>query len=111
MANVYSIADTIKYFIQEHDITDITINQLYYHEYLLARHAPVGLKQQAQKQIDELLSSGLIQENSNTWYNISRCKKELEIAESDPVGYHNYFDQLDQLRGTNWRQVFPELII
>jgi len=111
VANVSSIVDTIKYFIQEHDITDITINQLYYHEYLLARHAPVGLKQQAQKQIDELLSSGLIQENSNTWYNISRCKKELEIAESDAVGYHNYFDQLDQLRGTNWRRVFPELII
>ena len=111
VANVSSITETIRYFIQEHGITDITINQLYAHEYLLARHAPMSIKQQALEQIDELLASGLIQKNSNTWYNISRCKQELEITESDPVGYCNYFDQLDQRRGTNWRQAFPELII
>lgn len=111
VANVSSITETIRYFIQEHGITDITINQLYSHEYLLARHAPMSIKQQALEQIDELLASGLIQKNSNTWYNISRCKKELEIAESDPLGYCDYFDQLDQRRGTNWRQAFPELII
>jgi hypothetical protein len=77
----------------------------------MARHAPLHVKQQAQQQLDDLLKSGLIQEKSNTWYNISRCKQELEITESDPVGYCNYFDQLDQLRGTNWQQVFPELVV
>jgi len=111
VANASSIADTIKYFIQTHNITDITINQLDQHEYLLARHAPQNVKQQAQQQLDELLSSGLIQKNSNTWYNIARCKQELEITESDPSGYCDYFDQLDQMRGTNWKQVFPELVV
>jgi hypothetical protein len=53
----------------------------------------------------------LIQEKSNAWYNIARCRQELEIAESDPSGYVKYFDRLDQLRGTNWRQVFPELAV
>ena len=111
VANVSSITETIRYFIQQHNITDITINQLNQHEYLMARHAPLHVKQQAQQQLDDLLKSGLIQEKSNTWYNISRCKQELEITESDPVGYCNYFDQLDQLRGTNWQQVFPELVV
>jgi organic radical activating enzyme len=111
VANVTSMFDTIEYFVTEHGISDITINQLAGHEYLRARHAPADLKQQAQEQLDQLLASGLIEEKSNVWYNIARCSRELEISESDPVGYAEYFDRLDQLRGTNWRQVFPELVV
>jgi hypothetical protein len=103
--------DTIEYFVTEHGISDITINQLSGHEYLRARHAPAALKQQAREQLDRLLASGLIEQKSNVWYNIARCGRELEITESNSAGYAEYFDQLDQLRGTNWRQVFPELII
>jgi hypothetical protein len=106
---VASLSDTIQYFVQEHGITDITINQLYKHQYLRARHAPVAIKQLACTQINQLLTSGLIEEKSNTWYNIARCTQELETAEFDPLGYVEYFNHLDQLRGTNWRQVFPWL--
>jgi len=52
----------------------------------------------------------LIQEKSNAWHNIARCSRELAIDESQPSGYVEYFDGLDSMRGTNWRQVFPELI-
>ena len=111
VANVTSMFNTIEYFVQEHGISDITINQLGGHEYLRARHAPTDLKQQAQEQLNRLLASGVIEEKSNVWYNIARCSRELEIAESNPAGYTEYFDRLDQLRGTNWRQVFPELVV
>ena len=111
VGSVSSLSNTIRYFVQEHGITDITINQLYKHEYLRARHAPVAIKQQARTQINQLLTSGLIEDKSNTWYNIARCTQELEISESDPSGYVEYFNHLDQLRGTNWRQTFPELAV
>ena len=111
VANVTSMFNTIEYFVTEHGISDITINQLAGHEYLRARHAPADLKQQAQEQLDRLLASGLIEEKSNSWYNIARCSRELEIAESNPDGYIEYFDRLDRSRGTNWRQIFPELIL
>lgn len=111
VGSVASLSDTIRYFVQEHGITDITINQLYRHQYLRARHAPVAIKQLACTQIHQLLTSGLIEEKSNTWYNIARCTQELETVESDPSGYVEYFNHLDQLRGTNWRQVFPELAV
>ena len=111
VASVPSMFKTIEYFIQEHGINDITINQLHEHKYLLPRHAPADLKQQATEQLDRLLESGLVNPKSNAWYNIARCRQELEIAESDPSGYVKYFDHLDQLRGTNWRQVFPELAV
>ena len=111
VGSVGSLSDTIRYFVQEHGITDITINQLYNHQYLRARHAPVEIKQLARKQIHQLLTSGLIEEKSNTWYNIARCTQELETAEFDPSGYVEYFNHLDQLRGTNWRKAFPELTV
>jgi radical SAM protein with 4Fe4S-binding SPASM domain len=111
VGSVSSLSNTIRYFVQEHGITDITINQLYKHQYLRARHAPVAIKQLAYTQIHQLLTSGLIEEKSNTWYNIARCTQELETTGSDPSGYVEYFNHLDQLRGTNWRQAFPELAV
>lgn len=109
VANVTDIVDTITYFIKQHGITDITINQLERHSYMQARHAPAIIKQRALEQFDNLLNSGLISEKSNTWYNIARCRQELTNQDSDPTGYAKYFDHLDQLRGTTWREVFPEL--
>jgi len=111
VANVIDMFDTAKYFIEQNGITDITVNQLQGHPYLQARHAPESVKQQALVQLDRLLTSSLIQEKSNTWYNISRCDRELKNTNGDQTGYIKYFDQLDQLRGTNWREIFPELLI
>lgn len=111
VANVVDMFDSVKYFIEQHGITDITVNQLQEHPYLRARHAPESVKQQALVKLKELLDSGLISEKSNTWYNIARCDRELKNHNGDHTGYAKYFDKLDQLRGTNWRKVFPELAV
>jgi MoaA/NifB/PqqE/SkfB family radical SAM enzyme len=110
VANVIDMFDTVKYFIKQHGITDITVNQLQEHSYLQARHAPESVKQQALAQLEKLLDSGLIVEKTNTWYNITRCDRELKNLNGDHTGYTKYFDQLDLLRGTNWRKIFPELV-
>jgi len=110
VANVIDMFDTVKYFIKQHGITDITVNQLQEHPYLQARHAPESVKQQALAQLEKLLDSGLIVEKTNTWYNITRCDRELKNLNGDHTGYTKYFDQLDLLRGTNWRKIFPELV-
>lgn len=109
IGNVIDIFNTIDYFIRSHNVTDITVNQLAEHPYLLARNAPEQVKIQAQNRLSELLATNIINEKSNSYYNISRCSRELEMHIEDPNGYRVYFDQLDILRNTNWRSVFTEL--
>jgi hypothetical protein len=111
VGSVACLFDTIEFFISEHNITDITINQLNDHPYLLARHAPIAVKQQALIRLDQLLNSGLIAPGSNSWYNIARCSKELKQTSDNVHGYSDYFDGLDRVRGTQWREIFKELII
>lgn len=110
VGSVSSMFDTIEYFVQQHGITDITINQLERHPYLQARNAPDSVKQQAKIKLTKLLDSGMIQSKSNAWYNIARCAKELDLPANTVDGYAKYFDHLDRLRGTNWRETFPELV-
>lgn len=110
VGSVSCLFDTIEFFIREYDIVDITINQLSEHPYLLARHAPEPVKQQARLRLDQLLNSGLIEYKSNSWYNIARCSKELEQVSDDSHGYSDYFDGLDRMRGTQWREIFTELV-
>lgn len=101
--------DTIRYFITEHNITDVTVNQLVFNESLRVRNAPTELKEQARDKLYKLLNSKLFPEYSNTWYNLSRCKRELDHPIEDSAGYQDYLDSLDKIRGTNWRKVFTEL--
>ena len=111
VGSVSCLFDTIEFFIREHNITDITVNQLAGHPYLLARHAPEHVKQQAAQRLDQLLNSNLIDPKSNSWYNIARCSKELEHPDRDPQGYVDYFDSLDRMRGTQWQSIFTELAL
>jgi molybdenum cofactor biosynthesis enzyme MoaA len=110
IGNLIAIFDTIDYFVKKHNITDITINQLDDHQYLLPRNASKQVKLQALQKLNDLLESGIISDKSNSYYNIARCAKELEHDIDDPIGYQNYFDSLDSLRNTNWRSVFTELV-
>ena len=111
VGSVSCLFDTIEFFVKKHNITDLTINQLVGHPYLQARHAPESVKQQALIRLDQLLNSGLIVPGSNSWYNIARCRKELEQTSDNMHGYSDYFDGLDRMRGTDWREIFKELII
>lgn len=109
IGSIQSMFDNIEYFIKTHGITDITVNQLTGHQYLLARNAPDIVKQTALVKLHSLLDSGLIEFKSNAYYNILRCQDELTHPVEDSTGYVKYFDQIDQLRGTNWRHILTEL--
>lgn len=110
VGSLFSIFDTIEYFINEHGVTDITVNQLELHPYMLARNAPEQVKTTTLARLQKLLDSGLIDDKSNSYYNILRCQTELTCPEDNATGYIEYFDHLDHLRGTNWREIFTELV-
>jgi radical SAM protein with 4Fe4S-binding SPASM domain len=111
IGSLATIFDNIEYFIVNHGVTDITINQLSGHSYLRARNAGSDLKEKTLVRLEKLLTSGLITPESNSYYNILRCQKELQLPADDNTGYIEYFDHLDHLRNTNWRSVFSELSI
>jgi organic radical activating enzyme len=110
IGSLLSIFDNIEYFIREHQVTDITINQLSDHRGLLVRNGPEHLKTAVKNRIQQLLNSGLIEHKSNLYYNILRCNQELDCPVEDNTSYVKYFDHLDSLRGTNWRKIFTELV-
>jgi radical SAM protein with 4Fe4S-binding SPASM domain len=109
VGSAQSIFDTIEFFIKQYGIKDITINQLFGHPSLQVRNSPDLVKRSAKEKLNKLLESGLVDFKSNSWFNIARCSKELELPIEDPIGYMEYFKELDQLRNTNWREIFPEL--
>jgi radical SAM protein with 4Fe4S-binding SPASM domain len=102
--------DTLEYFITEHGIKDITINQLFNHPYLHVKHCPPEVKQMALSKLKKILASDLIEPKSNSYYNIARCEKELLKSSNDELDYQHYFDKLDSVRHSNWREIFPELV-
>jgi radical SAM protein with 4Fe4S-binding SPASM domain len=102
--------DTLEYFITEHGIKDITINQLYNHPYLHVKHCPPLTKQLALSKLKKILASDLIEPKSNSYYNIARCEKELLKSPNNELDYQHYFDKLDSVRHSNWREIFPELV-
>lgn len=109
IGSLSTIFDNIEYFIVNHNVTDITINQLAGHSYLRARNAGPDLKERTLARLEKLLASGLVPPESNSYYNILRCQKELQLPADDKTGYVTYFDQLDRLRNTSWRNIFNEL--
>jgi organic radical activating enzyme len=111
IGSLATIFDNIEYFIVNHNVTDITINQLDGHSYLRPRNAGSELKERTLARLEKLLASGLVTPQSNSYYNILRCRTELQLPVDDDTGYIKYFDQLDQLRTTNWRNIFSELDI
>lgn len=111
IGSLATIFDNIEYFIVNHNVTDITINQLSEHSYLRPRNAGSELKEKTLARLEKLLASGLVTPQSNSYYNILRCQRELQLPVDNDTGYIKYFDQLDQLRNTNWRKIFSELDI
>jgi len=109
IGSAVSMFSNLRFFIENYGITDITVNQLALHPVMLVRNAPQSVKDFAKKELQSLLESGLIKEKSNEYYNIARCNKELDTPLEDAEGYKIYFDQLDQKRGTNWRNIYKEL--
>lgn len=110
VGSALDLFDVIEYFILKHNINDITINRIKEHPYLHVRNCPASVKENSKNKLHKLLGSGLILPDSNLYYNIARCEKELDQETNDIDGYKTYFESLDQKRNTNWREIFPELV-
>lgn len=110
VGSISSIFDTIEYFATQHQITDVTINQIFARDDLEVRHAPALAKSAASEKLQALLARNLVPYQGHSHYNIMRCQRELDRPPGDSKGYVQYFDRLDQIRGTSWRDLFPELV-
>ena len=100
------LPDIIDYFMQEIGAVDHTINQLSGHERLRCRNLPIKIKEQVKTRLEEYLVN--YSGNLNISGNIKNCLLELEHNASGD--YRQYFDKIDQLQGSNWQNLYPELV-
>ena len=76
------------------------------HTYLRARNLPNGTKSQV---IDQLTAHReKYQHNTNLYGQLTNCLAELTNARTED--YSAYFDSIDVLAGTRWRDIFRELV-
>lgn len=98
---------TIDYFYHKHNIRDFSINQCGMgHTYLQSRNMPEQIKKQVCNSIEN------IKENHADLLNLigclNNCLEEIKLPKQED--YAPYLDGIDSLAGTNWQQIFPELI-
>jgi hypothetical protein len=100
------LPDIIDYFMQEIGAIDHTINQVSMgQEKLRCRNLPIQIKQQVKTRLQDYLVK--YSDNLNISGNIKNCLVELEHDSIDD--YRQYFDDIDLLQGSNWRNLYPEL--
>jgi hypothetical protein len=101
------LSETQDFFVENYGINDFTINQCGMEQYdLQCRNLPSGIKEKALEKL--LKHQNRHKHNLNLFGQLNNCIKEINI-EGDP-NYKNYFDQIDLKAGTNWTEVFPELV-
>ena len=101
------LPDIIDYFMQEVGAIDHTINQVTMgQERLRCRNLPTKIKEQVKAKLEDYLVKYC--DNLNISGNIKNCLRELEY---DVVNdYRQYFDKIDKLQGSNWKNLYPELV-
>jgi sulfatase maturation enzyme AslB (radical SAM superfamily) len=102
-----TLPETQEYFLHEFGIEDFTINQMSMgHTYLRGRNLPDTTKSQV---IDRLTThKEKYQHNTNLSGQLTNCL--LELNNSATEDYSVYFDSIDALAGTRWRDIFQELV-
>lgn len=107
VGSVLHLSDTQKFFVDNYDINDFTINQLAMdHPELACRNLTAGLKQQCR---DKLLQhQNAYKNNKNLSGQLTNCITELD-TDGIPA-YKDYFESIDKKAGTHWSATFPELI-
>lgn len=105
--NAIRITDTQEFFRTQYQITDFTINQCGMdHPELKPCNLPLHIKQLARDKI--LQYKEKYHNDNNLAGQLENCLKELAL-EHNGHDFRKYFDNLDRMRGTNWRLVFPEM--
>ena len=101
------LPDIIDYFMQEIGAIDHTINQVTMgQEKLRCRNLPTQIKKQVKSKLEDYLVK--YSNNLNISGNLKNCLLELEYDAVD--NYTQYFDKIDQLQGSDWRKLYPELV-
>ena len=101
------IPDIVDYFMEEIGSIDHTINQIAMgHPYLRCRNLPTSIKENVRNKLTDTFEK--YKSNLNIAGNIRRCLIELD-NKGNSREYKNYFDRIDSLQGTNWRELYPEL--
>ncbi|MDC0862965.1 twitch domain-containing radical SAM protein [bacterium] len=101
------LPDIIDYFMQEVGAIDHTINQIAMgQEKLRCRNLPTRIKKQVKDKLEDYLVK--YSDNLNICGNIKNCLTELEYDAVDD--YRQYFDNIDKLQGSNWQNLYPELV-
>ena len=101
------LPDIIDYFMQEIGAIDHTINQVTMgQEKLRCRNLPTQIKKQVKAKLEDYLVK--YNNNLNISGNLKNCLLELEYDAVDD--YKQYFDKIDQLQGSNWQNLYPELV-
>ena len=101
------LPDIIDYFMQEIGAIDHTINQVTMgQEKLRCRNLPTQIKKQVKSKLEDYLVK--YSDNLNISGNLKNCLLELEYDAVDD--YTQYFDKIDQLQGSDWRKLYPELV-
>ena len=100
------LPEIIDYFMQEIGALDHTINQVTMgQEKLRCRNLPTQIKIQVKNKLEDYLVK--YSDNLNISGNLKNCLLELEHDSVDD--YKQYFDDIDLLQGSNWRNLYPEL--
>lgn len=101
------LSETQDFFVENFGIEDFTINQCGMEQYdLQCRNLPSDTKEKALGKL--LKHQATHKHNLNLFGQLNNCIKEINI-QGNP-NYKNYFDQIDLKAGTNWLDVFPELV-
>jgi radical SAM protein with 4Fe4S-binding SPASM domain len=107
VASAQRLLHTQNFFRQQYGFTDFTINQCGMEQHsLMARNLPDLVKQHTRNQFLQEIESRSA--DRNLVGQLENCIAEL-AQPANAVDYREYFDSIDQRRGTLWRNAFPEL--
>ncbi len=104
--NGTSITDIIDFFHDNIGVRDFTINQCQMgHTYLRCRNLPDESKKKAKENL--LAAKEKYSHDLNLVGQFTNCLNELENDKSE--NYNNYLNHIDNIAGSNWKNVFWDL--
>ena len=107
VATALNLHTTQQYFVDNFGIQDFTINQeAMGHTEIKSRNLSPENKM---KCIETLTAhQQTYKHNTNLYSQLETCLNEISLP-GQPA-YHGYFDDIDKKAGTNWRNVFKDLV-
>jgi len=100
------LPDIIDYFIEEQGAISHTVNMVGMgQDHLRSRHLPIDIKNSVRNKLKKAFEK--YNHDLNIAGNLKNCINELDYTGNNE--YQQYFDDIDLLQGSNWREIYPEL--